>query len=282
MANKEISTPVSDIVRDFAYEEKSRISPAWQLAIDIGETIILTVVMFFIIRLAVQNYQVDGTSMLPTLQNNQFVLVDKLTYVFSAPQRGDVIVFIYPNNHTLNYVKRIIGLPGDHVVVAQDGKVSVNGTVINEPYVNDLDNSLYYDEHSPYLDVTLAPHQYYVLGDNRGGSSDSRDWGPVPQNDIIGKASFVYWPFSAMHFLQNEHPVFASVPSAKIGVQPLNTLTASRGDIASQALLQNGQPLLALMLAGMPPIAGVTLRRQKRGVSAEPSRPHPPTPSPLR
>ena len=269
MSDKEISTTVSDIARDFAYEEKPRISPTWQLVIDIGETVILTVVMFFIIRLAVQDYQVDGTSMLPTLQNNQFVLVDKLTYVFSAPERGDVIVFIYPNNHTLNYVKRIIGLPGDHVVVAQDGKVSVNGTVINEPYVNDLDNSLYFDEHSPYLDITLAPHQYYVLGDNRGGSSDSRDWGPVPQNDIIGKAALVYWPFSAMHFLQNEHPVFTGVPLADTGAQPLHALAASNGEVTSRALFHNGQPLLTLMLRGMPPVAGVSLQRQRRQKRSE-------------
>ncbi|MBA3824449.1 MAG: signal peptidase I [Ktedonobacterales bacterium] len=190
----------SDLSREFAYEEKPRISPQLQLLIDIGETIILTVVMFFVIKLAVQDYQVDGTSMVPTLQNSQYVLVDKITYDFGKPAHGDVIVFEFPLDHSKNYIKRVIGLPGDHVLINDAGQVSVNGTSINEPYVNDLDNSRY-----GMRDVILGANEYYVLGDNRGGSSDSREWGVVKRNEIIGRATLVYWPLADVHFLPDGH-----------------------------------------------------------------------------
>jgi signal peptidase I len=263
MKHQDVSTATSDITRDFTYEEKPRLSPNWQLALDIGETIILTILMFFVIRLAVQNYQVEGTSMLPTLQNNQFVLVDKLTYHFSSPQRGDVIVFAYPLNPSVDYIKRIIGLPGDHVTVAANGQVSVNGVAIQETYVNNLDNQLYEDEGSPYLNVTLPANDYYVLGDNRGGSSDSRDWGLLPQKNIIGKATLVYWPFASFHLLPNEHPTFQQVPAA-IGHLTIPTARRSPGVVTSADLFNNSQPLLALFLLGMPPVTGLMVQARKR------------------
>jgi signal peptidase I len=200
----------SELAREFEYPEKPALSPAWQLARDIGETIVLTLLMFLVIRLAVQDYQVQGSSMYPTLHDTQFVLVDKLTYDFSAPQRGDVVVFEFPLNHSENYIKRIIGIPGDTVSITADGHVSVNGVLLNEPYVNDLDN-----EYGPET-VALGPNQYFVLGDNRGNSSDSRDWGVVKRSEIIGKATLVYWPLSAMHFLPNEHSIFSSVPAGQL------------------------------------------------------------------
>jgi signal peptidase I len=251
MQNKHYSTTAGDISRDFAYEEKPRLSPTWQLIIDIGETLILTVVMFMVIRFAVQDFQVEGTSMLPTLQNNQFVLVDKLTYNFSQPQRGDVIVFEYPLDHTKNYIKRVIGLPGDHVTVNAAGIVRVNGKALSEPYVNDLDN--FYGDR----DVTLGANQYYVLGDNRGGSSDSREWGPVNKSEIIGKATLVYWPFSAFHFLPNEHSVFNGVPSSNTSstISPLpNTTLQSQLDT----------PFSALTLFGALPVSAAIVRARKR------------------
>jgi signal peptidase I len=250
MHNKEYSTVSGDFTRDFAYEEKPRLSPTWQLIIDIGETLILTVLMFLVIRFAVQDFQVEGTSMLPTLQNNQFVLVDKLTYNFSQPQRGDVIVFEYPLDHTKNYIKRVIGLPGDHVTVDAAGIVRVNGKALAEPYVNDLDN-LYGDRN-----VVLSPNQFYVLGDNRGGSSDSREWGPVNKTEIIGKATLVYWPFSNFHFLPNEHGVFSGVPT---GNAP--TTTPLTGATLQSRL---DTPLSALMFFGGLPFSAAIVRARKR------------------
>jgi signal peptidase I len=143
--------------------------------------------------------------MMPTLQNHQYILVDKVTYFFGSPHRGDVIVFEYPKDTSEDFVKRIVGVPGDTVQVATNGQVSVNGVAINEPYVNDLGN--------PYgaTTVTLNPNQYFVLGDNRGDSSDSRAWGPVPRNDIIGRAELVYWPLNDIHVLTDWSSVFGSI-----------------------------------------------------------------------
>ncbi|SRR5579884_1152979 len=195
----------SDISREFEYSEEPKHSANWQILRDVGETIILTLLMFLVIRLAVQDFQVDGYSMVPTLQNTQFVLVDKLSYFFGSPQRGDIIVFEFPLDHSQNFVKRIIGVPGDRIDITAAGQVSVNGVPIQEPYVNDLDN--------PQGNITriLGPNQYYVLGDNRGGSYDSRYWGAVRRDEIIGKASLVYWPLSAFHLLSDAHNVFARV-----------------------------------------------------------------------
>jgi signal peptidase I len=205
----------SDIAPEFEYEEKQP-SPYWQLIRDVGETIILTLIMFLVIRLAVQDFQVDGVSMVPTLQDRQFVLVDKLSYLFGTPQRGDVIVFEYPRDHTLDYVKRVIGVPGDMINVSADGRISVNGVTLTEPYVSGYSN--------PYgpEQWTIAADTYFVLGDNRGESSDSRQWGVVHRSEIIGRAAMVYWPLSNAHFLPDEQGVYSSVPPGKsmTGITP--------------------------------------------------------------
>jgi signal peptidase I len=172
---------------------------------EVLETITLTILMFMVFRFAVQNYRVDGHSMAPTLQDQQYILVDKAAYLFHPPQRGDIIVFAYPVDPTQDYVKRIIGIPGDRVQVDQNGVVSVNGVKLNEPYI-----SASPDPYAP-TNMVLRADQYFVLGDNRGDSSDSRVWGPVPRQNIIGKASVVYWPLTALHFIPGESAVFGAV-----------------------------------------------------------------------
>jgi|GEM_PF-1498207 len=233
-----------ELARDFEYQEPPKHSPLWQLVRDIGETIILTLVMFLVIRLAVQDYQVDGTSMVPTLQNTQYVLVDKITYNFNHPQHGDVIVFEFPGDHSLNYVKRIIGLPGDRIITTANGIVKVNGVTLNEPYINDTQN--------PFGDesVTVTADHYWVMGDNRGASSDSRQWGLVSKSEIIGKAALVYWPFSALHFLPSEQQVFQQVVHASgIGQLPQTTHPAGSED-----------PLMVITLLVLFPVAGGIVR----------------------
>jgi signal peptidase I len=246
----------SDLSRDFDYAERPKHSPTWQLARDIGETIILTLIMFLVIRLAVQDFQVDGTSMEPTLQDRQFVLVDKLTYTFNAPQRGDVIVFEYPRDHHQNYIKRIIGIPGDKVYVAQNGTVSVNGVTLSEPYTNPSDNP--YADHAP---VTLDPNTYFVLGDNRGFSSDSRDWGSVSRGEIIGKATLVYWPLNVLHFLPNEQTVYSQV-----AVAPSTTLKHSMATSMSGAVHEAGlfTPYSAMMVILVSPGAYLFIRSKRQ------------------
>jgi signal peptidase I len=189
----------------------------FRLVREIIETIILTVVMFAIIHLAVQNYDVDGPSMEPSLHNNERIMVDKVSYLFHAPARGDVIVFVAPPQPTLNYVKRIIAEPGD-VITIQGTTVIVNGVKLNEPYVHaGYDGNPY----APIINKTIPKNDYFVMGDDRKNSSDSRDWGFVPRQNIIGRAALVYWPLTAGNsgLLPDYSSVFAAVHSPKANSQ---------------------------------------------------------------
>ena len=195
--------------RDDTYNYQDEQGEGWagRLLLDALEVAIITTLIFLVARVFVQNYQVDGPSMTPTLLNSQYILVNKADYYMHAPQRGDVIVFRYPRDPSRDFVKRVIGIPGDTVYVAGNGVVTVDGVTLNEPYTNNQLN-YYGPEH-----WTLAAGQYFVLGDNRGDSSDSRDWGPVPLGDIIGKAEFVYWPLNDVHTLKNWSSTFSGIPS---------------------------------------------------------------------
>lgn len=191
--------------QDYAYEDEQGEHRNFRLLLEVLETAVLTLLLFMVVRLTVQNFKVEGPSMMPTLYNQEYILVDKAEYYLHPPRRGDVIVFVAPPNPSTDYVKRVIGVPGDTVRVDASGQVFVDGDRITEPYVNDLTN--------PYPPNTwkLGPNQYFVLGDNRGDSSDSRAWGPVPRANIIGKASLVYWPFNDLHLIANWSNVFNTV-----------------------------------------------------------------------
>ncbi len=181
----------------------------YRLIREIIETITLTILMFLIIRFAVQNFRVDGMSMEPTLHNGEYILVNKAAYIFHAPQRGDVIVFEYPGDLQVDYIKRIISIPGDTISVVGT-KVTVDGVTLNEPYINPNDIS---NPFPPITNRVVGANEYFVMGDNRGNSSDSRQWGFVPQQNIIGEATFVYYPFNEGNFglLGNFSSVFAAV-----------------------------------------------------------------------
>lgn len=190
---------------DYDYQDEQGEQWGGRLLVEALEVAILTLLIFLCIRLVAQNYIVDGPSMQPTLYTNEYILVDKSAYFFNSPQRGDVVVFHYPLDPSKDYVKRVIGLPGDTITVAADGVVTVDGVRLNEPYVNDLDNPY------PPETLTLGPGQYFVLGDNRGDSSDSRYWGPLPRKDIIGRADLVYWPIPDAHFLKDWTGIFHNI-----------------------------------------------------------------------
>ena len=172
---------------------------------EILETIALTILVFLGFRFAFQNYRVDGQSMEPTLQDQQYILVNRAAYLFHPPDRGDIIVFAYPLDPTQDYIKRIVGIPGDHVQVNQYGVVSIDGVQLHETYVKQIINT-----YQP-TDMTLGPNQYFVLGDNRGNSSDSRVWGVVPRQNIIGQAWFVYWPLGNFHVIPSASGTFSSI-----------------------------------------------------------------------
>ena len=156
-----------------------------RLVLDILETLVLAVVLFVGINAISARVRVDGESMLPTLKNGEFVLVNKLSYRFGEVQRGDIIVFHFPMNPDEELIKRVIGLPGDRVVI-QNQQVSVNGQPITEPYIASA--PLYAGE------WTVTEGSLFVLGDNRNDSSDSHSWGLLPMDKVVGKAILIYWP----------------------------------------------------------------------------------------
>jgi signal peptidase I len=176
---------------------------------EIVETVILTAVMFFVINQAVQNYDVEGPSMEPSLHTQERIMVDKVSYRFHDPHRGDVIVFTAPPHPTMNYVKRVIAVPGDTITI-KGTSVIVDGKTLDEPYVSSRYQG---NPYPPVLSLVVPPGDYYVLGDDRANSSDSRDWGFVPRKNIIGRAALIYWPFGQDNngFLPDASPVFAGL-----------------------------------------------------------------------
>ncbi len=156
------------------------------------DLLISVVVSFFIITFLYQPVKVEGTSMAPQLHDQDRLFINKFAYNFEKIERDDVVVFYYPRDTQKSYIKRVIGLPGDTVRIT-DGRVFVNGKAIAEPYVPER----YQDVRS--MDEFRVPEgEYFVMGDHRSISSDSRDFGPVARNLIYGKAAFVYWPREEM------------------------------------------------------------------------------------
>ena len=152
------------------------------------DLLVSLVVSLFIILFLYQPVRVEGTSMLPRLEDQDRLFINKFAYRFEGIQRGDVVVFYYPHDHSKSYIKRVIALPGDLLAVDR-GAVSVNGKVLQEPYVPEA----YEDDRS--LPARVIPDgDYFVMGDHRLISSDSRDFGPVPRDLIYGRAAVVYWP----------------------------------------------------------------------------------------
>ena len=185
------------------------------------ETVLLALVIFLLLQASVQNYRVVGQSMTPTLNHNEYLLVNKLLYAeipvgklakvipglsvepdrvaypFHPPRRGEVIVFRFPDpkSPSRDLVKRVIGAPGD-VVEIRDGQVYVNGDLQDEPY-------LVHNSNSNLDPIQVPPKSYFVLGDNRPSSQDSRRWAFtfVPLDNVIGRVWFTYWPTSHLGFL---------------------------------------------------------------------------------
>ncbi len=179
---------------------------------EILEALALAIVVFILIQASAQNFRVEGSSMAPTLEGQQYLLVNKLVYFkfdverfsriipiwnvdrseasrpFRPPRLGEIIVFHFPGEPQRDFVKRVIGLPGDKVEIV-DGTVLVNDAVFAEPYLK-----------GPFTD-SMAPRrvdqgEYFVMGDNRSHSNDSRNWGGVPEDNVVGKVWLIYWPFA--------------------------------------------------------------------------------------
>lgn len=180
---------------------------AYFFTLDLLQTILLAASIFLVIYIFFfRPFQVSGESMYPTFKNKEYILTNLIGLKFESPKRGDVIVFKAPTDEDKDFIKRVIGLPGDSVSV-MDGYVYVNGKKIDESKylhneVRTYGGSFMHDGEP----VTVPEGQYIVMGDNRPFSSDSREWGFLEKKDIIGKSFFVYWPVNTMRIVTNPFP----------------------------------------------------------------------------
>ena len=175
--------------------------PIKQFFVDLLETIILAVVLFFAINAVSARVRVDGSSMVPTLQNGEYVLVNRMAFKNKLPEYGDIIVFVSPQVSDLDLIKRVIGLPGDTIRI-YGGEVQVNDQVLDEPYIAAA--PIYNGEwHVPAGNL-------FVLGDNRNDSSDSHAWGLLPIENVIGKAVLIYWPIPEWTLIRHVETVAAA------------------------------------------------------------------------
>ena len=159
-----------------------------RLSLWLRDMLVSLLASILIITFLYQPVKVEGTSMLPRLEDQDRLFINKFAYHFEKIERGDVVVFYYPRDLQKSYIKRVIALPGDDLRI-DAGRVYVNGNLLREPYVP----SRYQDSRSQ-AEMVIPQGEYFVMGDHRSISSDSRDFGPVPRDLIYGKAAFVYWP----------------------------------------------------------------------------------------
>ncbi len=162
------------------------------LSVWLRDLMISLAISAFIIIFLYQPVKVEGTSMMPSLDDQERIFVNKYVYRLEPIQRGDIIVFRYPRDPSKSFIKRVIGLAGDSIRI-EGGEVFVNGVALEEDYVPPA-----YSDQRSYAEIIVPPHSYFVLGDHRTMSNDSRDFGPVDVGFIYGKAVFGYWPMDKM------------------------------------------------------------------------------------
>ena len=186
------SPPDSDELQ----ENKSPIMKIIDVIFDFLQSIALGGAFFVVIYLFVmQPHQVKGNSMHPTYINKQYILTDKISFKFRTPQRGEVIILKSPTNPDIDFIKRIIGLPGENLMV-KSGEVYLNNQPLNEDYINVRTPVFPGGFLKEGVQITVPEQSYFVMGDNRPGSSDSREFGFVPFQNIVGKVFFRYYPIN--------------------------------------------------------------------------------------
>jgi signal peptidase I len=182
---------------------------------EVVETLVLTVVIFLVIQnFVAQPYRVEQQSMQHTLEQGQYVLVDKLTPRFGPYQRGDIVVFTPPEGGPVPFIKRVIGVPGDRIEL-RDGRVFVNDKELDEPYIFEGDQTTASTEQSSF---TVGADSLFVMGDHRGNSTDSRAFGPIPVGNIIGRAWLRYWPLDTLTVINR--PAYEGVATSSAADPP--------------------------------------------------------------
>jgi len=189
-------------IEETANDSVSRWQGVKSLLRETIETVVLTLLIFFLIRTFIQNFRIEGASMEPNMHDGQYLIISKVTYWLHPPQRGDVVVFDFPRDPNRQFIKRIIGLPGENVEIKQ-GQVFINDQLLEEPYSPNAGTYSWGPE-------TIGPDEYFVLGDNRPYSSDSHSGWTLPRENIIGKAWVSYWP--PQYWMIIPHYSFAATP----------------------------------------------------------------------
>ncbi len=197
----------------------------WGCLFEVAETLVLTLIIFLVIQTFVaQPYKVEQQSMEDTLLPGEYVLVDKLTPHFEPYQRGNIVVFMPPDaaaEGSIPFIKRIIGMPGDTLDI-RDGHVFINGRELNEPYIYPGQVT---DPTNGQSEWVVPKGDYFVMGDHRENSSDSRVFGPIPASSIIGRAWLRYWPINTMEVIPT--PTYPIVGPA--GAAPASSPIAGAG-----------------------------------------------------
>ncbi len=177
--------------------------------LDVVETVVITASILLVFYLLIlQPHQVNGQSMVPTFQSGEFLITDKVSYKIGDPKRGEIIVFHAPEAANCpegtgcDFIKRILAVPGDTIRLS-NSTFFVNGETLNEPYIPSDFETKAGDFTRGSRTVSLGPGEYFVVGDNRPYSSDSRQWGPIQRSDIVGKALFRYWPFDVAGMIES-------------------------------------------------------------------------------
>jgi signal peptidase I len=177
-----------------------------EFVMEILETIVFVGSLFIVVYLfIVQQNQIKGISMEHTFQEGNYIFTSKVTYKMRSPHRGDVVVFHAPRNHDLEYIKRVIGLPGDTVLIENE-RVFVNGRELNEPYIADKTNLQFGWFAQEGVPISVPADHYFVMGDNRPRSSDSREFGPISYESMVGQVFYRYFPFDKMGQVANQFP----------------------------------------------------------------------------
>jgi len=191
------SDPLVDGKTTTVTESEPQPSMTWMMLRELIETVVLSLVIFLLIRQVVQNYRIESHSMQPNFYEGQFILVNKLAYRLGSPERGDVLVFHNPQNVKEDYIKRVIGLPGDTLDI-HDGKVFINGKELVEKYpINEISPG------QTYGPIVIEPDHLFVMGDNRPQSQDSRYFGQLSEDLIVGKAWVRVWPLDKFGIIQH-------------------------------------------------------------------------------
>jgi signal peptidase I len=187
-------------------EEPASTVGLWAEIKSITRDVIFAAVMaILIVVFVVQPVKVEGTSMQPRLENEERIFVNKFKYNFEPVQRGEIVVFWYPEDPSKSFIKRVIGLPGESIDMDPTGHITINGIPIDESYLAPERNQAArarWNQVRPEWKY-VKPHYYFVMGDNRDASNDSRSWGLVPEKYIYGKAMFRYWPLPRMGTLDS-------------------------------------------------------------------------------